>query len=283
MPSDKRQRQDEGRLNRRVEMQSEAKKGQRRRQLRALAVTLVVLVGGAFLYSVFAGDDEDDPVATTDSSTSIPADDSVPDDSVPGDEVVPGDPTVGTADCAPVEGASERTTTFDSGPKGDCIDVTKTYTAEIETSRGTLTVELDAANAPKSVNNFVFLARHRYYEGVAFHRIIKGFMLQGGDANGNPPGSGGPGYQFSDEAPSGPPYYELGSLAMANSGPNTNGSQFFVVAGESGVNLAGNYNRFGKVVDGMDVVEAIEATGMDSDPGTPSEETTIESVTISEQ
>jgi peptidylprolyl isomerase len=126
-----------------------------------------------------------------------------------------------------------------------CIDPTKRYSAEIVTSLGALTVALDAAAAPKTVNNFVFLARYHYYDGVIFHRIIRGFMCQGGDPTGT--GRGGPGYRFDDELPQ-PGRYEIGSLAMANAGPNTNGSQFFIVSGQSGVRLPPQYSLFGKVV-----------------------------------
>jgi cyclophilin family peptidyl-prolyl cis-trans isomerase len=106
-------------------------------------------------------------------------------------------------------------------------------------------------------------------------------VVQGGDATGDPPGSGGPGYTFEDELPTeGPPFYEIGSLAMANSGPNTNGSQFFIVTGDQGVQLPASYTLFGKVKEGMEVVREIEATGTDG--GSPTEETTITSVTIRE-
>ena len=111
------------------------------------------------------------------------------------------------------------------------IDPTKRYTAEMATYKGTMVIALDAAGAPKTVNNFVFLSRCHYYDGVVFHRIIPGFMCQGGDPEGS--GRGGPGYRFEDELPA-PGRYEVGSLAMANAGPNTNGSQFFIVSGPDG-------------------------------------------------
>ena len=115
-----------------------------------------------------------------------------------------------------------------------CINPEKTYTATMVTSMGTMVIHLNAAQAPKTVNNFVTLARYHYYEGIIFHRIINGFMCQGGDPTGT--GRGGPGYRFEDELPA-PGRYEIGSLAMANAGPNTNGSQFFIVSGPSGVGL----------------------------------------------
>ena len=138
-------------------------------------------------------------------------------------------------------------------------------------------VNLDPLVAPKTVNNFVFLARYHYFDGIAFHRVIPGFVLQGGDPTGT--GTGGPGYRIEDELPK-PGRYELGSLAMANSGPNTNGSQFFVISGPSGVRLPPKYSLFGKVVKGMDVVSAIDALGTSS--GKPKERVVIESVTVAE-
>ncbi|MCH7790019.1 MAG: peptidylprolyl isomerase [Acidobacteria bacterium] len=164
-----------------------------------------------------------------------------------------------------------------------CIDPAGTYTATVSTTKGDFTIELDAETAPETVNNFVVLAAYQYYDDVAFHRIIPEFMVQGGDAVGDPPGTGGPGYTFDDELPTEPldngMFYEIGSVAMANSGPNTNGSQFFVVTGPNGEALPSSYSRFGKVTDGLDTVRALEAVG---DPdGTPTEDVRIQSITIS--
>src|SRR5688500_10387818 len=141
------------------------------------------------------------------------------------------------------------------------IDQGTKYEAVLDTSLGAITVELDAAGAPKTVNNFVFLAREGFYNGVIFHRIIKGFMCQGGDPTGT--GRGGPGYKFEDELPS-PGAYSVGSLAMANAGPNTNGSQFFIVSGPSGVSLPPNYSLFGTVTGGLDVVDTMEKVTTDA-------------------
>ena len=174
------------------------------------------------------------------------------------------------------DGSSPKTQRFD-GPPPSVIDPSKRYTAEVTTSKGTMVIALDAAAAPNTVNNFVFLARWHYYDGIVFHRIIPGFMCQGGDPEGS--GRGGPGYRFDDELPA-PGRYEIGSLAMANAGPNTNGSQFFIVSGPDGCALPPSYSLFGKVVKGLDVVKAIESAGSRS--GTPSEPVVIESVTITE-
>ena len=174
------------------------------------------------------------------------------------------------------DGSSEKRQKFDSAPPM-IIDPAKTYSATMVTSKGTMEMVLDAAAAPVTVNSFVFLARWHYYDGIVFHRVIPGFVLQGGDPTGT--GAGGPGYRFDDELPK-PGRYELGSLAMANAGPNTNGSQFFVISGPDGMRLPPLYALFGKVVRGLDVVQAINDIGTAS--GRPNEQVVIESVTIHE-
>jgi peptidylprolyl isomerase len=175
----------------------------------------------------------------------------------------------------PIDGSAPRKQDFKSAPELG-IDQSLRYTATIDTSHGELVVALDAAGAPKTVNNFVYLALHHYYDGVVFHRIINGFMCQGGDPTGT--GRGGPGYKFADELPKAG-RYEVGSVAMANSGPNSNGSQFFIVSGPSGVGLPPLYSLFGKVVKGLDVVDTMQnvKTGAQD---RPVEDVTINSVTI---
>jgi cyclophilin family peptidyl-prolyl cis-trans isomerase len=158
------------------------------------------------------------------------------------------------------------------------IDAAKRYTATMTTTKGALTIALDPIAAPVATNSFVFLARWHYFDGIVFHRVIPDFVLQGGDPTGT--GTGGPGYRFADELPK-PGRYELGSLAMANAGANTNGSQFFVISGPQGAALPPKYSLFGKVVAGLDVVAAIDAIGTSS--GKPTERVVIESVTIDEQ
>ncbi len=134
------------------------------------------------------------------------------------------------------------------------IDTSKTYRATIESSKGTIALELYAQQAPKTVNNFVFLAREGFYDGVTFHRVISDFMIQGGDPTGT--GTGGPGYTFEDEVDGNPLTHETGVISMANAGPNTNGSQFFVTHSPQ-PHLNGKHTVFGKVVKGQDVVDAI--------------------------
>ncbi len=134
------------------------------------------------------------------------------------------------------------------------IDPQKKYMVSIETTRGTIEVELYPQYAPKTVNNFVFLAREGFYDGVTFHRVINNFVIQGGDPTGT--GTGGPGYRFEDEVKNNPLKHETGTLSMANAGPNTNGSQFFITHSPQ-PHLNGKHTVFGKVVKGMQVVNAI--------------------------
>jgi peptidylprolyl isomerase len=154
----------------------------------------------------------------------------------------------------PFDGSAPQQQDFPAAPEMG-IDPAKRYTATMTTSLGEIVIALDALKAPKTVNNFVFLALNHYYDGVIFHRIIQGFMCQGGDPTGT--GRGGPGYKFEDELPK-PREYQVGSLAMANAGPNTNGSQFFIVSGGSGVGLPPQYSLFGQVVKGLDIVDTMQ-------------------------
>ena len=175
----------------------------------------------------------------------------------------------------PLDGSAPKKQKFDAAPEMG-IDPSKRYTATMVTSMGTLVIALDPIAAPITVNNFVFLAAQHYYDGVIFHRIIQGFVCQGGDPDGN--GRGGPGYKFVDELPK-PGKYQIGSLAMANAGPNTNGSQFFLISGPSGVQLPPAYSLFGQVVKGLDIVEMMQ--NVPTGPGDrPKDDVVIRSVTI---
>ena len=145
---------------------------------------------------------------------------------------------------------------YDAAPEM-VIDPTKTYGATIETNKGNIELDLFAADAPKTVNNFVYLARDGFYDGVVFHRVINNFMVQGGDPTGT--GSGGPGYRFEDEvSSSNPNKHGTGTLSMANAGPNTNGSQFFITHAPQ-PHLDGKHTVFGEVTGkkSMNVVNAI--------------------------
>ena len=172
-----------------------------------------------------------------------------------------------------------------STPPAMQIDLTKKYTAVFDTSLGSFKVELFATESPKTVNNFVFLARQKFYDGLIFHRIIKNFMIQGGDPTGT--GMGDPGYHFTDELPT-KHSYDVGIVAMANSGPNTNGSQFFICTGSQAKSLdyQPNYTQFGRVIEGMDVVQKIAAVpttlGSDGAMSKPLNPPVIKSITIVE-
>jgi cyclophilin family peptidyl-prolyl cis-trans isomerase len=182
-----------------------------------------------------------------------------------------------------VEGVENKNDKYRKAPDMT-IDANKTYIAKVETSKGSFEVELDAKNTPITVNNFVFLAKDKFYDGLKFHRIMKEFMIQGGDPKGD--GTGGPGYKFNDEKIVGD--YTAGTLAMANSGANTNGSQFFIMTGDySSGKLPKDYVIFGQVTSGMETIQSIAATptvdngqGEQSKPG---EDVTINKVTIEEK
>ena len=157
-------------------------------------------------------------------------------------------------DFPPFDGSAPKRQEFPEAPEMG-IDPAKRYTATLDTSLGEIVIALDANKAPKTDNNFVILALHHSYDGVIIPRIITGFMCQGGDPTGTC--RGGPGYRFEDELPK-PREYQIGSVAMANAGPNTNGSQFFIVSGPSGVGLPPQYSLFGQVVKGLDIVEQMQ-------------------------
>ena len=168
-----------------------------------------------------------------------------------------------------------------SNPPEMAIDTSKTYTAIVHTSKGDMSLELFASDAPATVNNFVFLAKEGFYENVGFHRIIKDFMIQGGCPKGD--GTGGPGYRFNDEPVT--RSYVKGTLAMANAGPNTNGSQFFIVHGAN-TGLPPNYTIFGMLTDGMDVLDSLAnspvASGGRGENSTPTEKLIIQNIEITE-
>ena len=166
-----------------------------------------------------------------------------------------------------------------SAPPPMSIDPARHYTATIDTSMGSMKADLFSSDAPTTVNNFVFLARQGFYDGVTFHRVINNFMVQTGDPTGT--GTGGPGYKFNDEPVK--RQYLRGTLAMANAGPNTNGSQFFIV--HKDYQLPPNYTIFGQLTDGLDVLDKIATTPTGAGkggPDTPRTPITINSITITE-
>jgi len=164
-----------------------------------------------------------------------------------------------------------------SSPPPMNIDQNKQYTATIKTKYGEIVLELFPADAPVTVNNFVFLARQGFYNGVKFHRVVKGFVIQGGDPTGT--GTGGPGYRFADEKIT--KDYAAGTLAMANAGANTNGSQFFITLIDLRGSLPKNYTIFGQVSSGFDVVQKIGAVPVQG--SSPVKDVLIDSITIEEK
>ena len=273
--TEKRERQKQARQEKiQALRQVEQRESVRRRGL-MIGVLIAAFVAFAIVFSILTAEDDDADTATTDTTTTEPAEDET--------STSTSEPAGDPLPCPAPDGSSEQTTEFPAPPEM-CIDPEKDYTATMVTDAGTIELDLLEDEAPVTVNNFVYLARYRYYDGLDFHRVIPDFVLQGGDPNGD--GSGGPGYQFEDELPD-PDDYQAGSLAMANSGPNTNGSQFFIVTSEQGattlVEAVGGeaaYTLFGQVTSGMDVVAAIEADG--SPGGAPATVHKIESVTITE-
>jgi cyclophilin family peptidyl-prolyl cis-trans isomerase len=279
--TDKRERK---KMNRQIGRQMQQQAERRRKTLKTtfrVTGAIVVLVAAFVLIAVLTNDGSNDASPT----------DSIPTDSIATDSLAPSETTApastvpaefeyGTGECAPTDGSADQTQTFDDSFQL-CIDPTKTYTAIVTTNFGEYTIELDAAKAPGTVNNFVNLARFKYFDGTVCHRAIPGFMVQCGDPTAT--GSGGPGYSFLDELPEAGEY-EIGSIAMANAGPNTNGSQFFVITGDQGVSLPPSYTLFGKVIDGLDTtVAALDEVGNPADNGVPPlEEIQIISIVITE-
>jgi cyclophilin family peptidyl-prolyl cis-trans isomerase len=293
----KRERQKQARHEKIEELRRMEQRQATRRRGLLIGLAVAAFLAFAIGYSVLTAGDDDgegevatgDVTETEDSGDDTPTEDAAEETST--EDV--GEET-STEESDPSESAEplpcpepgvevEKTTEFPAAPPM-CIDQAVDYSATVVTDVGTIEVDLFEDEAPITVNNFVYLARYQYYDGLDFHRVIPDFVLQGGDPNGD--GTGGPGYEFEDELPE-PDDYQAGSLAMANSGPDTNGSQFFIVTSEQGaeslvqaVGGTANYSLFGQVTDGMDVVADIEADG--STQGTPSTVHVIESVTINE-
>jgi cyclophilin family peptidyl-prolyl cis-trans isomerase len=273
VPTDKRQRQKAGRQAR---LAAEQKVAKRRRNIRRI-ITVVIVAAVVFgiSYLIFKPGTKSASSSTTTAPKSTTTTKPVPAGGS-GDKSLSAITT--SADCPASFAATLNKPTW-SSPPPMTIDPSKTYTATITTDVGAITVKLDPKAAPKAVNSFVFLAKQHFFDCITFHRVIPSFVDQTGDPTGT--GDGGPGYQFADELPkTATPQYPLGSLAMANSGPNTNGSQFFIVAGSQGESLAASYSLFGTVTSGMSVVEKINADGASS--GTPKVLHRMISVTVTE-
>ena len=191
-------------------------------------------------------------------------------------------PVVAATPLCPLPDASPTNEKAFASPPPDCLDPKATYRAVLVTTEGEFTIELDQKLAPKTANNFVFLARKGFYNGLSFHRVIPGFIVQGGDPKAN--GTGGPGYTIDDEL-SDKSSFKIGTVAMANSGPNQNGSQFFIVTGKNGENIPNTSTIFGRVVKGTKTLDAINALGVAPTPDgqelAPQKRITITTVTVS--
>jgi peptidylprolyl isomerase len=228
-----------------------------------IGIAIVVFIGGIFAVTSFLRQRQSAPVSQNQEQTSQPT-----------------RAGLQPSEIKTVENMEKPQKQWNTQPAMS-IDKAKTYIATLRTSKGDIVVALNAKETPVTVNNFVFLAKNGFYANTTFHRVIKGFMIQGGDPLGN--GAGGPGYSFNDEKFSGE--YDRGVLAMANAGPNTNGSQFFIM--HQSRPLPKDYVIFGAVTKGLDVVDAIADTDVESsDSGEPSKPVipiTMSSVTIAEK
>ncbi len=283
MPTEKRQRQKAGRQAR---LEAEQKAQKRKVALRrtiTLAIVAVVVVGISYLIFGHHGSSEASSTSSTvaSSTTTRPAPKGGSGNTSPSAITT-------SADCPADFNATLNKPSYPSYPPMT-IDTSKTYTATVTTDVGPFTIQLDPQTAPKSVNSFVYLAEHHFYDCVIFHRVIQTFMDQTGDPTGT--GTGGPGYQYTEAGPKiASPQYPIGSVAMANSNspattdPSTNGSQFFIVTGPEGEDLSPDYTLFGKVTSGMSVLDKINAGGStsSSETGTPVTLHRMISVTISE-
>jgi len=244
-------------------------------------IAVLVLIGAVVLLT---GKNSEDTASSTTTTTAADASSTtVPGEPSDGAAVLPDPPAGATltepTTCPPADGSAERVQVFASPPP-NCLQAGAKYTATFDTTEGSFTAKLDSDAAPKAVNNFVVLSRYHYYDGVPFHRIVAGFVIQAGDGDGAPWGNNELGYKFEDELPKSSDAYTDYSLAMANSGPNTNGSQFFVVLPAGGKQLQPLYTFFGQVTEGTEVVDTIGALGTPSQE--PSKAVIINSVTINE-
>ena len=256
MATTKRERQKAARRQKLEQMERANKRRKMIRRGVITAIVAVLVVGSAAL--LFAG--KSTPTTTTTSTTSTSSTTTTTEISK-ADQVAQAKANglAAAAGCPASILAKVNNLTWKTAP-AMTINKAATYYAHFVTTAGSFVVKLDAATAPITTNNFIFLARHKFYNCVVFHRAIPGFMFQGGDPTGT--GSGGPGYTIPDELPkTGNPTYPLYSVAMANAGPNTGGSQFFIVTGKTGETLQPSYSLFGQVVSGMNVVMKINSEG----------------------
>jgi peptidylprolyl isomerase/peptidyl-prolyl cis-trans isomerase B (cyclophilin B) len=276
--TNKRERQKRNRDSRRDQVTRRTQRVKVRKRGTQIAVVALIVV--ALVGFVFATGNNSDDTAITETevdTTEVLADETV-DETATENAVF----EYGTTECPPTDASADQRREFADAHQL-CIDPAKSYTANFDTTQGSFTVQLLPERAPGAVNNFVSLARWKYFDGTKCHRVIEDFVVQCGDPTAT--GSGGPGYSFADELPSAGEY-TIGSLAMANSGPNTNGSQFFIITGVSGTSLPPNYTLFGQVTAGLDTAVAAMAALFNPDPAAngvpPAADIILNSVTISE-
>jgi cyclophilin family peptidyl-prolyl cis-trans isomerase len=271
--ADKRQRKKENARMAREARQAAEKRRKNIRTARNVGIAAVVIIGGILLINALTGDNNKKDVAVDNPSTTVPTPTTVSNAKYP-------------AGCKGTKPASPTKKTDQKEP-AMTIDASKTYTATISTSCGDIVATLDAKNAPKGTNNFVTLAKQGFYDGLTWHRIVKGFVIQGGDPQGN--GGGGPGYETATELPA--DGYPLGTLAYAKTGQapaGSAGSQFFVVTSDRPQSLetkqggSYQYGVFGHVTKGIEVAKKIESLGGSDEAGTPKLPVYINKVTISE-
>ena len=264
MGTEKRERQKANRAIRRQEEQRQERVTSLRKRVIRVSLVLVAAFAGVIVIAWFGGAFDGDEVVAPAPTTAPPDAD--------GDTSFADVPS----GCPAPDGSESQRREFDEPPPM-CLADDVTYSAVVTTNFGEYTIEFDAEAAPMTVNNFVVLARYRYFDDTRCHRIIPDFVVQCGDPTAS--GTGGPGYRFADELPEAGAY-EIGSVAMANSGPDTNGSQFFVISGPDGAALPPNFSLFGTVVDGLDVIAELDAVG--SPGGEPVQPVVINSVEIVE-
>lgn len=272
MGTDKRTRKKE---NRRLRQDRDAKSFQRqkmRKNIIRIFIVLGIIVGVGGVIAVSG----DDATNTSSTDTTITSDTAVAATNTGGRTIT------GETPCPATDGSEERAVSFEQAPP-TCINDGAVYTAMVTTNKGEFAIVLDSAKAPIAVNNFVTLARYKYFDGTVCHRALPGFVVQCGDPTAS--GLGDPGYSFADELPQAGEYV-LGSIAMANSGPNTNGSQFFIITGNDGTQLLPNYTLFGQVTDGLETTVPALNAAANPDPAAngvpPLEELQIISVVIAE-
>ncbi len=276
MGTDKRIRKKENRRQRLSELATQAQRQRLRKRSIRVLIGLALVLGLTGIIFVSGGDSS----STTDTSivdtTAVDTTPNAPTTTVAGRAIT------GDTPCPAVDGSETRAASFEKAPP-TCVDATHIYSAVVTTNKGDFTIVFDAIKAPIAVNSFVTLARYHFFDGTSCHRAILDFVVQCGDPTAT--GSGDPGYEFADELPSAGEY-KVGSLAMANSGPNTNGSQFFVITGADGTTLPPNYTLFGQVTEGLDSTVPALNNASNPDPAAngvpPLEPLLIISVTITE-